>query len=203
MVLSKDDRNYLESAHASAIASLTANLRERYPYAFSGFGEAEDLAVRIEDASPAHTDAETLDALYGQAYWGGRQDYTPFEMLSPMLVPISPLMTASIVHSESSAFARSLEAIGAMEWARKGHTLFHEKAGGICPYCQQKLPEGFEELFASSYDALYEKDMEELSSVTEEYSGMLSALSKAVMRNSTNEYRSARSPCPCRGRARP
>ena len=190
--LCEGDKEYLDSAHISAVMSLTANLRDRYPDASPCFGEAKELASRIEAAQPAHTDAETLDALYGQAYGGDRMNYAPFEMLSPLLVPISPLMMASINRSESSAFARSLEAIGALEWARQGHDLFHKKAGGICPYCQQKLPEGFEALFASSYDALYERDLKGLSSFIEEYSEMLSSLGKAVMRNSTNEYRSSR-----------
>lgn len=74
----------------------------------------------------------------------------------------SELLDKAIVSSSGSQFSKFIKALNATDWVRQGHDHYAAHTDGKCPYCQQKLPVGFDEEIAACFDAQYQQDIDDL-----------------------------------------
>ena len=159
-----------------AIWDKTKDLREKYSKTQTGFKNSQEkLANRILEADQKEIKEQDLTRLYESAFSEDAKAYSTFEVPDdPYVLDNSPhldLVDKAIVNTSTSSFAEFFKRIGATEWVKAGHKHFKDKTDGVCPYCQQKLPDDFEKSFAESFDELYEqqiKDIEELFSTYDE-----------------------------------
>ena len=125
----------------------------------------------VNEPEPTQLDLEEYDKQYNLAFNNSGKKYTPVTY-SGFLMPSSPLLEEKITNSSSSDFSNFMKKIDAITWVRAGHEKFHDKTDGICPYCQQALPEDFEKKLKESFDVEYENKIKELSTFKEHYSNM-------------------------------
>ena len=77
-------------------------------------------------------------------------------------LPGKDILATPIVSRQDSPFSAFIHALGAADWVRKGHEAFHGKGEGRCPYCQQPLPDDFEQQLAEAFDAQYEESRQQI-----------------------------------------
>ena len=80
------------------------------------------------------------------------------------------------MNTSNTPFADFLKEVGSTEWMRQGHSDYHEKAGGKCPYCSQDLPQNFEEMLAASFDTQYQTNLQKLDAFLAAYRDTANAL---------------------------
>lgn len=79
-----------------------------------------------------------------------------------------PLFGKSIVGSESVDIASLIRELNMADWVHQGKVLL-EKTSKTCPFCQQKLPEGFEEKLRLYFDDTYTREMASLERLNHEW----------------------------------
>ena len=152
----------------------TKYIRERFSDTQTGFKNSQEkLADRIMTSEPRDADEDELSLVYTSAFSEDAQTYELFEVPEDPYIldnmPHMELMEKSIVNTATSTFAEFLKQIGATEWVKAGHTHLSERAGDVCPYCQQKLPDDFEEKFRESFDDLYEQQLKDIDEFFHSY----------------------------------
>lgn len=154
----------------------SASIRQRFGKAMEGKKQKRTLSEAILGVKePFSHDLGELERLYDSAYDEGAQIYPEFSKISSNAVygnlPGRELLDKEVVSSSDTSFARFLKALGnaATDWVRTGHTHFSAAADGKCPYCQQKLPDNFEEDIAATFDAQYQEDILNLSQFQQAY----------------------------------
>lgn len=131
------------------------------------------LAEAILDSESRFVLLDDLTAYYQRAFSTDLRPQSPLQTISDPTVldkiAASELLTGPIVSSSDSAFYQFIQKLEAMDWIRQGYSEYHDKADGVCPYCQQKLPMDFETQFASCVDAGYQNDIRQLQELLEHY----------------------------------
>ena len=116
--------------------------------------------------SPAKHNETELKALYDIAFDLNSRPYHVFTLISTAAnhgtLPGCELMGRSITSSSDTPFAEFLKAMNATDWVLQGHNHYETPAGGICPYCQQPLPNSFSEDIASCFDAQYQQNIDDI-----------------------------------------
>ena len=79
------------------------------------------------------------------------------------------LLRTPLLGSGDSLFSAFMKKIHAVDWVKNGHANFLHKAGNICPYCQQALPDDFEEQLAACFDEAYKRSLDDLQKILERY----------------------------------
>ncbi len=153
--------------------SKTAELRDRFEKTQEGKKKTRQFAEEIFLHEPVEQDLDKLLLTYNAAFSEQAKRYELFNTIADIRVledlPDSDVLGVVIANSAQTGFARFLEEIGATEWVREGHTKYHEKAAGKCPYCSRNLQEGFEKIFTDSFDDSYEKNIARLNRLLETY----------------------------------
>lgn len=148
--------------------SETADIRKRFEKCMDGKKQKKSFAEAIlQEKSPKEYDLSELERLYNIAFDDTAIAYSEFKKAAATTygsLPGKDLLDKPIISSSDTPFARFLKALGstASDWVRDGHTHFSGVAGGKCPYCQQKLPENFEDEIAATFDAQYQQDIRDL-----------------------------------------
>lgn len=191
-------RNQLSVGFLGSIWNQTADHRKLYPEALKGLGTKQSLLKSIKATDPVPHNWEEIQKLYDLSYGSSDEKYTEYEKVPVGIdVPESSLSTP-IVNSGTTQFAKFLEELHASDWLNFGHSHFQHKAGDLCPYCQQKLPDDFEYKIASCFDKSYQDQIYLLKVTAERYKevarGIIDVLDDNVKRNSnhytTTEYQS-------------
>ncbi|WP_054940738.1 AAA family ATPase [Paenibacillus ihuae] len=73
-----------------------------------------------------------------------------------------------IIGKQEVDIAVLISKLAISDWVKQGHTHVSE-AEGVCPFCQQQLPEGFTEKLNDYFNEHYEKEMIELQDQVEQY----------------------------------
>ncbi|WKY46215.1 AAA family ATPase [Eubacteriaceae bacterium ES2] len=71
---------------------------------------------------------------------------------------------------------------------RVGREKFSNAAGDVCPYCNQPLPDDYEEQITSCFDAQYESDRRTLQSFKNSYERDADTLIKTLQENTNNTF---------------
>ena len=79
------------------------------------------------------------------------------------------LLKKRIESRANTPFAQFISALNATSWIEQSHSRFHDQTNGICPYCQQALPDNFEEELAACFDDQYQRDCHLLKELRKSY----------------------------------
>ena len=147
--------------------SQTAQIRADFKEALKGKLTSKLLTAAVLTAPAAvYHDHDELKGLYDTAFSADSRTYRMFEKIDSVstygALPGRELLDKAIVSSSASPFAQFIKALNATDWVRQGHDRYSPHTSGKCPYCQQKLPDGFEDEIAACFDAQYQRDIEEL-----------------------------------------
>lgn len=132
-------------------------------------------------------DIKDMEMLYDTAYDSNAKIYDEFNKVNNSL-PICDLLNESITSKSETTFAKFMKVLNATDWVQQGHKKFSVQAEGNCPYCQQVLPEDFEDQLASCFDAQYQEDVERLNNFAAEYNFKAMSIMKALKNNMINLY---------------
>jgi wobble nucleotide-excising tRNase len=176
-----DERGRKETAKDSLLASFQGacwdkTKAERDEFAETQVGKKQKATFAEEilrTTTPTQHDLTVLRTLYETAYDANAQQYRGFELLGGVTrlknSGGNTLMGKVITSSGDSPFAEFIKAIDATSWVRQGHEHFTQTADGKCPYCQQPLPDDFEDNLAACFDGQYQQDIDELVQFKEDY----------------------------------
>ena len=122
--------------------------------------------------SPAPHDFDELKALYETAFDPRARTYREFTPLGGVMrlkdSRGNGMLYNPITSSGDSPFAGFIKALNATDWVRQGHEHFKDTEGK-CPYCQQMLPDDFEQELASCFDAQYQIEIAALMQFRDDY----------------------------------
>ena len=147
--------------------SQTAQIREAFKEALKGKLKSQQFMDGVL-ATPAAVDHDfdDLKNLYDIAFSLDSRPYHVFGKIDSAstygTLPGRELLDKAIVSSSGSSFAQFIKALNATDWVRQGHDHYAAHTSGKCPYCQQALPEGFEDEIAACFDAQYQQDIADL-----------------------------------------
>lgn len=117
--------------------------------------------------TPKEHDLDALQRLYAAAYSDDAKKYEEFAVVTDTTVLDTILgrdiLGQKIVSSADTPFAQFIKALGATTWVQQGHEQYHAAGGGKCPYCQQKLPDTFEDDIRACFDLQYQTAIQTLS----------------------------------------
>lgn len=154
----------------------TASVRRRFDKCMDGKKQKKGFAEAIlAEKKPTNHDLVALERLYDIAFDDSARTYPELKkagMNTNGNLPGAELLSQVIVSSSDTPFSRFMKSLGetASDWVRDGHTHYSGIAGGTCPYCQQRLPEGFEADIAATFDAQYQQDIRNLEQYQQVYS---------------------------------
>ncbi len=149
-----------EERNRSLITKLKINYREiqnKFERIKKDYGEVADFITK---------EFENIDKEFQK--FEDAMDINDYVLVEKIVT----LLEEKITNSSSSDFSNFMKKIDAITWVRAGHEKFHDKAHGICPYCQQALPNDFEKKLKESFDADYENKINQLSTFKTQYSNM-------------------------------
>ena len=152
----------------------TRDLRESFSGTQTGKKRKQQFAEAILDTkTPKEHDRLVLKRLYDAAFSSDSKRYDSFNIINDPSVLDTlggfDILEKSIVSSTNTPFAEFISALNATAWVRQGHEQYHNTPDGKCPYCQQKLPDDFENDIKACFDAQYESDTRALKNYYEDY----------------------------------
>ena len=168
----------LESAltqFQDACFTKTATVRKRFEKCMDGKKQKKGFAEAVlAETKPTDHDLAELERLYDVAFDDSARAYPEFKKAGATTygsLPGEDLLDQMIVSTSDTPFSRFMKALGdsASDWVRDGHTHYAGAAGGKCPYCQQKLPQNFEDDIAATFDAQYQQDIRDLGQFQQVY----------------------------------
>lgn len=172
--------------------SMTAEIRKRFEKCMDGKKQKKGFADAVlGEKSPKEFDLSELERLYDVAFDDTARAYSEFKKAGATTygsLAGKELLDKIIVSSSDTPFANFLKALGskASDWVRDGHTHFSGVAGGKCPYCQQKLPEDFENDIAATFDAQYQQDICDLGQFQTTYERETANILHTLRENTTD-----------------
>lgn len=168
----------LESAltqFQDACFTKTATVRKRFEKCMDGKKQKKGFAEAVlAETKPTDHDLAELERLYDVAFDDSARAYPEFKKAGATTygsLPGEDLLDQMIVSTSDTPFSRFMKALGdsASDWVRDGHTHYAGAAGGKCPYCQQKLPQNFEDDIAATFDAQYQQGIRDLGQFQQVY----------------------------------
>lgn len=144
----------------------TIDLKIKKKDSFYNAMSDKELAVESHDIEVLKTTAATA---FGKAKSKLEKFHRAPEQFPAVIDEHLHLLAESITSSSESQFAQFLTALGAVDWVKDGHHHFSQKANGKCPYCQQPLPDDFEQQLASVFDEQYKEKTRQLSLLQNTY----------------------------------
>lgn len=152
----------------------TKSLRECFEATQVGKKRKQQFAEAILAVkNPKNHDLHKLKRLYGAAYSADAKRYPEFNTIAnaSILDDLSgnQILQKPIVSTADTHFADFIKALNATAWVRQGHEQYHEESDGKCPYCQQQLPDTFEDDVKACFDAQYQDDIAALRDFYDTY----------------------------------
>lgn len=151
----------------------TAAVRERFDETQEKKRKSKPLTEEIRKHPPVEHDLDELRRMCDAAYSETAKRYQMFNTVPNTAVldevEGSDILGVVIANAAQTDFAAFLGKINATEWFRQGHSEYHDKTEGKCPYCSRSLQDGFEEIVTASFDDQYEKNLQKLESFLTAY----------------------------------
>ncbi|SJZ94332.1 Wobble nucleotide-excising tRNase [Pilibacter termitis] len=184
-----DERNSIEQAFKRAVFESSADFRNYFIDAMQGKRGKPDVFVPelLKQTNAVKHDLNELKMLYDTAFDKSSVAYPELRKVDKSLLSTSPLLEKSIVSSSNSTFAEFVKRYQTSDWVRHGHDHF-KNTDGHCPYCQQVLPNNFEEQISSIFDDQYQSDLNAVKSFKQSYKHNLSSLIDTLNTNTSTMY---------------
>lgn len=123
--------------------------------------------------TPQAHDIDALARLYNAAYSSTATRYDEFATVadSAVLDNLSgrERLSQKVVSTADTPFAQFIKALNATSWVQQGHEQYHLNGNGKCPYCQQTLPDSFEDDIRICFDEQYQSAIAEIVSFQTRY----------------------------------
>ncbi len=176
------------SSLQNACWSKTKTVRETFDEAMKGKKRINLFADAVLAVpTPAEHDLTALKKMYDIAFDTSARVYKLFSRAGSSTtygkLPGKDLMDKAIVSSSESSFTKFMKALHATDWVRQGHDHYVAGADGKCPFCQQKLPDGFDEEIAACFDAQYQQDINDIADFQATYTRETDAILDTLQAN--------------------
>lgn len=166
----------------------TKALKDTFKDACFGMGRKKALLdMLLAVKTPKEHDLEELKRMYDVAF---RADSRPYPLFSRVeaasaygTLPGRELLDKVVISSSGTPFAKFMNALGASDWVRRGHTHYTAGAEGRCPFCQQALPKDFEKDIASCFDEQYRQDISDIMAFQSAYTSETAAILEKLRNN--------------------
>ncbi|CDX03465.1 Conserved domain protein = CCUG 46377 [Desulfitobacterium hafniense] len=171
----------------------TRKLREGFEATQAGKKRKQSFAETVlAIKNPRHHDLKSLKKLYETAFDPGARVYNSFDAAHDTAVlddlPGHDILGQAIISSNDTPFANFIKALNATDWVRQGHEQFSDGAEGKCPYCQQMLPEDFEDQIAACFDQRYQQNIQRLREYYETYKQEANRLFSTLQKTPEDVY---------------
>lgn len=177
----KSEINTLSSSFQNDCWDKTKNIREAFPLTQDGYKRKLQFTEKVIGVKmPIEHSVDELKELYETAFDQNARTYSLFSSINNTKILDTveglQLLKKSITSSSETPFAQFIKAINATDWIRQGHEHYKESTEGKCPYCQQTLPDDFENQIASCFDKQYQADIDTLNTLLSDYKSTANAL---------------------------
>lgn len=98
-------------------------------------------------------------------------------------LPGKDLLDKVIVSSAETDFAKFVRKIKASDWVLEGHKHYSQNDEKKCPFCQQKLPDTFEEDIKKCFDEQYQQDVSDVLTFQSTYDSEMAAITQKLRSN--------------------
>ena len=172
--------------------SKTKAIRERFDETQAGNKrKAAFTETAIKVANPTQHDVKALEVLYDTAFDTSTREYPEFKVLGGITqlkgFNVSEILSTPIISRSDSPFSKFMKALNATDWVRQGLNRFSE-TDGRCPYCQQPLPDEFEDEIAAIFDEQYQKSIDELNALLVAYETDMRGFVGALRANKSDVF---------------
>ena len=161
---------------------ITQPFRDAFKTGITGAGKKQSLFSHLQDYhnKASFYDMDSLKKQYAIVFTQDEEKYNLFRNIDTKetldKLATSNILGKAIVNSSETEFAAFLKRLSATEWFRNSHLKFNNTEGK-CPYCQQKLPDDFDDVIRASFDEQYDYDIRELTSIRSQYEAELTRIS--------------------------
>lgn len=152
-------------------------------YCFRGLNTKEKLLEKVLEIAPA-SDLKNVAELMLEAAELQAADDFELPAIPPVIfqgagLELNTIFNEVIIGSENSYLSSLIHALGHSDWVKQALSL-PPIQGDLCPFCQQKLPEGFHTEIAKIFDKTYEQRLRDLSSIQRRYSVAVEQLTQRL-----------------------
>jgi len=170
----------------------TKAIRERFDETQAGNKRKPAFIESVmKIANPTQHDVKALEVLYDTAYDTSTREYPEFKLLGGITrlkdFTVTDILSTPIISRSESQFAKFMKALNATDWVRQGLNRFIETEGK-CPYCQQALPDDFEDEVAAIFDEQYQKSVEELNALLKAYESDMRGFVEVLRANKADVF---------------
>ena len=169
---------------------------DKYPHiVYRGITQANSQVDHLlKDVTAADADLKDLEQRYAVAFDESVKTYAELTLLDSFEESGEglKLMGTPVISSADTPFAQFIKSLDAFDWVRTGYRMYQPKAGQICPYCQQPLPDGFEEEIRKCYDETYGKQITAINRSKSSFEVKKGTIENTVDVNLSSEFPSER-----------
>ncbi|MUP58516.1 hypothetical protein C3L56_00540 [Veillonellaceae bacterium M2-4] len=127
----------------------------------------------LKEHIPVNHDFSQLKNLYDTAYSTTAVTFQKFAIIENTAVLDSienlNLLEKKIISSSDTPFAAFIKAMNSTAWVKQGMEHYHNVSEGKCPFCQQKLPDNFEDNIKACFDEQFEKETHAITALKSQY----------------------------------
>ncbi len=161
---------------------------EKFREALVGFRRSKkSFAEKCLEEFPKMNEASSLllqdiEKLYSAAYSDTNIEYPNFDLINITEFEkreACSLLEERISGSNESPIGAFIEFLHNSDWVKQGIE-FAKLSSGMCPYCQQVLPEDIQTQLELFFDKTYEKKINDLNAFSESYTIITNKLLKSI-----------------------
>ena len=166
----------------------TVDLRADFSEALDGKKTKKGFAEAVlGEANPTEHDPKELKNLCDVAFDTTSRAYPEFQRVGTKstygTLPGKDLLNKVIVSSAETDFARFVRKIKASDWVLEGHKHYVPNEEKKCPFCQQKMPDTFEEDIKKCFDEQYQQDVNDVLTFQTIYDSEMAAIIRKLRNN--------------------
>ena len=164
----------------------TERIRVVFDAVITGKKKKALFAEEILAITPVDHDFSELESTVNTIFHGDDKKYAVYAKAGKATYASLPgyeLMGKAIASSSETPFASFIKALNATDWVRQGHSHYAGQTDGKCPYCQQKLPEDFDQDIAACFDAQYQSDIAEITKFQSVYKSEMDSILRTLQSN--------------------
>lgn len=164
----------------------TERIRVVFDAVITGKKKKALFAEEILAITPVDHDFSELESTVNTIFHGDDKKYAVYAKASKATYSSLPgyeLMGKAIASSSETPFASFIKALNATDWVRQGHSHYAGQTDGKCQYCQQKLPENFDQDIAACFDAQYQSDIAEITKFQSVYKSEMDSILRTLQGN--------------------
>lgn len=175
VIASKNDElSEVRSVFLEACWSKAQSIRNDFPQTVKGKLKKTNFADEILNVkNPSSYDLSELGTLYNTAYSNTVLSFEKFNVIQDTAVldniPNTNLISKKIVSSSDTPFADYIKALNNTAWVKQGMEHYHTSTNKKCPFCQQQLPDTFEEDIRACFDEQFKKETSSIDQFKEAY----------------------------------